>query len=65
MRDVHANHTEDRSIVYLICRVFNINRDTIGMRVYLDPEQLRQDGQLRFAGQAWSVTPGNGVATEQ
>lgn len=53
----------DHSMVYMILRVFGLQSDKIGMCVYLDPEQLRQDGRLSFTGQTWSVVPGTGVCT--
>jgi hypothetical protein len=59
MRSIH--YTEDRSVVYMILRVFGLRSDKIGMSVYLDPEQLRQDGRLLFMGQPWSVVPGDGT----
>ncbi|KAJ6007726.1 hypothetical protein N7540_011702 [Penicillium herquei] len=46
------------SEVYMILRVFEIRGSSIGMRVYLDPEQLRLDGALVFTGETWSVVPG-------
>ncbi|KAH6986493.1 hypothetical protein BKA56DRAFT_670643 [Ilyonectria sp. MPI-CAGE-AT-0026] len=55
------HHTEDRSEVYMIFRVFWLNSDRIGMCIYFDPEQLRQDGRLVFTGQTWSITPGPGT----
>lgn len=61
MRDIHG-HSEDRSTVYLVLRVFGIESESIGVDVYLDPELLRQSGQLVFTGETWSVTPGNGSA---
>lgn len=61
MQRIH--NSEDRSEVYMILRVFNLNTDRIGMCVYLDPEQLRQDRWLLFTGQTWSVVPGDGTQT--
>ena len=55
MQRIHS--TEDRSEVYMIFRVFWLNDDGIGLSVYFDPEKLRQEGQLVFTGQTWSVTP--------
>ncbi|KAL6898616.1 hypothetical protein GGI43DRAFT_408166 [Trichoderma evansii] len=55
MRRTHT--TPNRSEIYMILRVFWLNTDNIGMCVYFDPEQLRQDGQLLFTAQTWSVTP--------
>ncbi|KAF5680457.1 hypothetical protein FDENT_8396 [Fusarium denticulatum] len=56
MQQVH--HTEDHSEIYIVFRVFQLNSDGVGLRVYTDPEKLRQDGALLFKGQAWSITPG-------
>ncbi|KAH8124644.1 hypothetical protein LI328DRAFT_166990 [Trichoderma asperelloides] len=54
---VSAHATPDRSEIYMVLRVFWLNSDNIGMCVYFDPEQLRQDGTLLFTAQTWSVTP--------
>ncbi|GFG16303.1 hypothetical protein IFM61392_09435 [Aspergillus lentulus] len=56
MQAVH--NRSDHSEVYMILRVFELHGDNIGMRVYLDPEQLRLDGGLLFTGETWSVVPG-------
>ncbi|KAF5659023.1 hypothetical protein FHETE_9651 [Fusarium heterosporum] len=56
MQRIH--HTEDHSEIYVVFRVFQLSSEGIGLCVYTDPEQLRQDGRLLFKGQAWSVTPG-------
>ncbi|KAH7166472.1 hypothetical protein EDB81DRAFT_713041 [Dactylonectria macrodidyma] len=58
------HHSEDRSEVYMIFRVFWLNSDRIGLCIYFDPEQLRQDGRLVFTGQTWSVTPGVGTEAD-
>lgn len=55
------HHSENRSEVYIIFRVFWVNSDKIGLCIYFDPEQLRQDGRLVFTGQTWSITPGAGT----
>jgi hypothetical protein len=49
------NHAE----VYIIMRVYWASSQRIGMRIYVDPEQLRQDGELLFTGETWSIVPGN------
>ena len=41
--------------LYLICRVYNLGRGSIGMRVLVNPKQLRRDGTLDFAVDTWSV----------
>lgn len=54
-----AIHDADGHLeVYLILRVFDIRGQTPGLKVYLDPEQLRLDGGLLFTGETWSVVPG-------
>ncbi|VUC26126.1 unnamed protein product [Clonostachys rosea] len=57
MQNIHS--IGDRSEVYMILRVFWLDSNNIGMRVYLDPEQMRQDGGLVFTGETWSIIPGN------
>lgn len=53
--------SEDRSEVYMILRVFGL-AGSLGMRAYIDPEELRQNGELVFTAPTWSVVPGNGNA---
>ncbi|CAG9997117.1 unnamed protein product [Clonostachys byssicola] len=56
MQNIHS--IEDRSEVYMILRVFWLDSNNIGMRVYLDPEHMRQEGGLIFTGETWSIIPG-------
>lgn len=56
MERVHA--LEDRSAIYIILRVFSLSSDNIGLRVYVDPIQLRNEQTLVFTTQTWSITPG-------
>jgi len=42
------------SEVYVLFRVFNIDLDRIGMRVYLDPEFARLQGDLNFSVDRWT-----------
>ena len=53
--NVVAGHPRE---IYMVLRVFDIESNRPGMCVYLDPEQLRLDGSLRFIGETWSVVPG-------
>lgn len=62
MGDVH--HSDDRSKIYMVFRVFWLNSDRIGLCPYIDPEQLRQDERLLFRGQTWAVTPGPGMGAD-
>jgi hypothetical protein len=44
--------------IYVIIRVFNLGKDNMGMRIYVDPEAMRRTGQLEFTAESWSVIPG-------
>ncbi|KAJ3572163.1 hypothetical protein NPX13_g5141 [Xylaria arbuscula] len=46
-----ALSNSQHATIYVIFRVFNVDKDSIGGRVYLDPEQLRRDGALVFTEQ--------------
>lgn len=56
MKRIHDR--KDLKKVYIIFRVFNIGSKGMGMRVYVDPEELRLQEDLVFTGEHWSVTPG-------
>ncbi|KAJ5533062.1 hypothetical protein N7494_009614 [Penicillium frequentans] len=51
-----AEFTEDDR-VYMIFRVSKVTSDNIGMKLYFDPEQLRQERRLVFTADTWSVRP--------
>ncbi|KAG7413911.1 hypothetical protein Forpe1208_v008084 [Fusarium oxysporum f. sp. rapae] len=46
--------------IYLIARVSNVDKTNVEVKIYLDPEKLRQDGSLVFTGETWSIVPGPG-----
>ncbi|KAF4462555.1 hypothetical protein FALBO_10629 [Fusarium albosuccineum] len=46
--------------IYLIARVSNVDKPNVELKVYVDPEKLRQDGSLVFTGETWSIVPGPG-----
>ncbi|KAI0813926.1 hypothetical protein GGR55DRAFT_486989 [Xylaria sp. FL0064] len=50
----------DAPTIYIIFRVFNVDKDSIGVKLYLDPEKLRRNGLLVFKEQVYTVTPGVG-----
>ena len=53
------SHSPYRPVeIYLIIRVFNLGKDSMGLRVYFDPESLRKSGELVFTEESWSVVPG-------
>ncbi|KPM37810.1 hypothetical protein AK830_g8763 [Neonectria ditissima] len=43
--------------VYLVARVFNMNKSTVDVRMYMNPEKLRQESELAFTAEAWTVVP--------
>ncbi|KAI1180599.1 hypothetical protein F4777DRAFT_528566 [Nemania sp. FL0916] len=43
--------------IYMILRVFNVDNNSIGVKVYMDPEKLRRDNLLVFTELGYSVTP--------
>lgn len=49
----------DRSVpnVYIIFRVFNLGRNNLGVKLYVDPEAHRLRGNLVFESQTWTVQP--------
>ncbi|KAK1512450.1 uncharacterized protein CCOS01_14690 [Colletotrichum costaricense] len=49
--------TENSHAAYVIFRVYNLGRQNMGYKVYLDPEELKRRGQLSFTAEKWSVIP--------
>jgi hypothetical protein len=43
--------------VYLIFRVFNLGKQSMGCVIYVDPGVLETQGALKFTSERWSVTP--------
>ena len=50
--------TDRQHEVYVIFRVFNLGKETMGLNIYVDPEQKRRDGILRFVSDEYKVVPG-------
>lgn len=48
-------------IIYLVARVSNVDKPNVEVKLYVDPEKLRQEGSLVFTGETWSVVPGPGA----
>lgn len=59
-----AHHDGNHKNVYLIMRVFWVTGSKVSACIYLDPEQLRKDGGLKFSAK-WSVFPGRGWRPEE
>lgn len=43
--------------IYVVFRVYNLGRDSMSLRIYMDPEQLRLNEELDFTAETWSVVP--------
>jgi hypothetical protein len=52
--------------VYIILRVFNLDKETIGMRLYVDPIGMEERGELIVmteSPKSYSVLPGSSART--
>jgi hypothetical protein len=51
--------TQNQDTIYVIFRVFNLNDDDVGLKIYVDPTTLGQTGELIFTLNKgkWEVTP--------
>ena len=47
--------------VYILVRVSGLMSDRIGMRLYVDPEQIKRNKELDFT-ETWPVIPGSRLA---
>lgn len=47
----------NQSEIYAVFRVFNLGKDSMGLRIYIDPEEQRKAGKLRFTTDKWVVVP--------
>ncbi|KAL5334193.1 hypothetical protein BJX70DRAFT_378796 [Aspergillus crustosus] len=43
--------------VYLICRVYDLGLESMGMKIFVDPYVMEGAGELRFTADTWTVTP--------
>lgn len=41
--------------VYVIFRVYHLTKDSIGIKIYVDPETDRRSTNLVFAANSWTV----------
>jgi hypothetical protein len=49
--------------VYIILRVFNLDKDTIDMRIFVDPKGIEDSGGLVFTSESYSVLPAGSTST--
>lgn len=52
-----ASGSINQGRIYVVCRVFNLYKDSIGVQVYMDPDVMRRRGDLIFAADGWTVVP--------
>ena len=50
-------NTQESAEVYIIFRVFNLDKDKIDMRLYVDPAGMEERGELQFTSESYSVVP--------
>ena len=50
---------------YLIFRVFHLEHDEVGLRVYMNPLALLAQQKLQFTIDKWSVRPGRKLTAEE
>ncbi|KAL2822753.1 hypothetical protein BDW59DRAFT_173698 [Aspergillus cavernicola] len=54
---------EGQHSVYVIFRIFNVGQANMGMKVYVDPNLMRERRELSFTAETWSIVPGPGLST--
>ncbi|KAI3334470.1 hypothetical protein F4824DRAFT_468040 [Ustulina deusta] len=43
--------------IYVVFRVFNLGKRSMGCAIYVDPDAMRVQGTLNFRAETWSVVP--------
>ena len=49
-----------KNAVYIVMRVFNLERNRIGLRIFVDPIVAKERGELDFKVDTWKVKPTTG-----
>jgi len=57
MQSMHGPDDVTKKEVYIIIRVYNLGQANMGVRLYVDPEGLRQRGELNFTAESYTVAP--------
>jgi hypothetical protein len=63
MERMRLREGEVSAEVYIILRVFNLDKDTIDMRLYVDPKGIEERGDLVFTPESYSVLQGETTST--
>jgi hypothetical protein len=43
--------------IYVVFRVYYLGKESMGLKIYVDPESLRQEERLIFSPESYSVYP--------
>ena len=62
MERMRLTQGEDSPEVYVVLRVFNLGKDTVDMRVYVDPKRIEDEGGLIFTPESYSVIPAESLS---
>lgn len=46
-----------RKKVYILFRVYGLESGQVGVRIYVNLEASRANGELEFEAQSWTITP--------
>ena len=57
MQDMALREGQVSNKRYAIFRVYNLGRDSLNVKIYVNPEAHRRQGSLEFAQHTWKVTP--------
>jgi hypothetical protein len=57
MQEMALEEGQVSNKVYVVFRVYNLGRDSLSVKVYVDPEAHRRQESLEFAQHTWTVTP--------
>lgn len=51
------NGKERQDSIYVVFRVFNLGKSSMGCAIYIDPDAMRVKAALNFRAETWSVVP--------
>lgn len=43
--------------IYVIFRVYDLGKESLNVKIYVDPEAYRRGGSLEFTQHTWTVRP--------
>ncbi|KAH6990080.1 hypothetical protein EDB80DRAFT_164384 [Ilyonectria destructans] len=55
-----GNHRDSTDTIYMIFRVYNADKDSVRVRVFVNPAKLEESKHLLFTAETWSVVPKDG-----